>query len=120
MPGPSTVADASAGTAAPAPQSAPPSLGLVARIRRVFPYIRHVRRYWIVVLLATVIAAATEPAVPALLKPLLDEGFGKNGFSPWLVPAALLGLFAIRGVSGFIADVALAKIANEGMLCVRR
>ncbi|MGE4241060.1 lipid A export permease/ATP-binding protein MsbA [Ramlibacter sp.] len=93
---------------------------LAFRIRRVFPYIRHVRRYWLVVLLATIVGAATEPAVPALLKPLLDEGFNRQSFSPWLVPAALLGLFAIRGVSGFIADIALAKIANEGMVTLRR
>jgi subfamily B ATP-binding cassette protein MsbA len=79
-----------------------------------------VRRYWLVVLVATVIAAATEPAVPALLKPLLDQGFKKDSFSPWMVPVALLGLFGIRGVAGFIADVALAKIANEGMFALRR
>ena len=92
------------------------------RVRRFFPYIRHVRRYWIVVLLATIVGAATEPAAPALLKPLLDRGFTPSGFgfNPWLVPAALLLLFAIRGTAGFIADIALAKIANEGMFMLRR
>jgi subfamily B ATP-binding cassette protein MsbA len=89
-------------------------------VRRVFPYIETVRRYWLVVLAATLIGAATEPAVPALMKPLLDKGFGAHAFSPWLVPLFLLGLFGIRGVSGFIADIALAKIANEGMVQVRR
>lgn len=116
MPAPPTVPDAA--QAAPAP--APTSPGIAQRIRRVFPYIRHVRRLWIVVLLATAVSAATEPAVPALLKPLLDQGFQKNGFNPWMVPAALLLLFAIRGCAGFIADIALAKIANEGMFSVRR
>ncbi len=92
------------------------------RVRRFFPYIRHVRRYWIVVLLATIVGAATEPAAPALLKPLLDRGFTPSGFgfNPWLVPAALLLLFAVRGIAGFIADIALAKIANEGMFMLRR
>ncbi|GAB3758223.1 lipid A export permease/ATP-binding protein MsbA [Ramlibacter monticola] len=100
------------GTAGPA--------GLVQRIRRFFPYIRHVQRYWIVVLLATIVGAATEPAAPALLKALLDRGFRPGSFNPWLVPVALLLLFAIRGSAGFIADITLAKIANEGMFMLRR
>ena len=98
----------------------PATTSLPSRIARIFPYIAHVRRYWLVVLFATLVGAATEPAVPALLKPLLDEGFKKDGINPWLVPLALLGVFGIRGTAGFIADIALAKIANEGMFSVRR
>ena len=52
---------------APAAPSPVPDSSLAQRIRRVFPYIAHVRRYWIVVLIATVIAASTEPAIPALM-----------------------------------------------------
>ena len=105
---------------APSPVVPEAPAGLLQRLRRFLPYIRHVQRYWIVVLLATVIGAATEPAAPALLKPLLDRGFGASAFNPWLVPAALLLLFAIRGAAGFIADITLAKIANEGMFMLRR
>ena len=111
------VPDAS-GASPPAVPEQPASL--VQRIRRFFPYIQHVRRYWIVVLVATILGAATEPAAPALLKPLLDRGFGAAAFNPWLVPAALMLLFAIRGSAGFVADIALAKIANEGMFMLRR
>jgi subfamily B ATP-binding cassette protein MsbA len=106
--------------ATPAPAAAPADPGLIGRIRRVFPYIRHVRHIWAVVLIATIVGAATEPAIPALLKPLLDQGFRKDSFDPWMVPAALLLLFGIRGGAGFIADVALAKIANEGMFALRQ
>jgi len=112
------VPDASGASAtAPVP---PGPAGLMGRVRRFFPYIRHVQRYWIVVLFATVVGAATEPAAPALLKALLDRGFRADSFNPWLVPVALLLLFAIRGAAGFIADIALAKIANEGMFMLRR
>lgn len=124
MPAPPAVPDASpdaaATAAAASAPAAPTPLSLFQRIRRVFPYIHHVRKLWIVVLLATAVTAATEPAVPALLQPLLDHGFQKNSFNPWMVPVALLALFAIRGGSGFIADIALAKIANEGMFAVRQ
>jgi subfamily B ATP-binding cassette protein MsbA len=104
---------------APAASFPVPDASLTQRIRRVFPYIAHVRRYWIVVLLATVIAASTEPAIPALMKPFLDKGFQRGSFSLWLVPAALLLVFGVRGTAGFIADIGLAKIANEGMFSLR-
>jgi subfamily B ATP-binding cassette protein MsbA len=121
MPAPPAVPESVLPAATPAAAApAPPAPSLYQRIRRVFPYIAHVRRLWLVVLGATIIGATTEPAMPALMKPLLDHGFNRAGFNPWLVPAALLGLFAIRGAAGFIADIALAKIANEGMFSLRR
>ncbi|HEX7891236.1 MAG TPA: lipid A export permease/ATP-binding protein MsbA [Ramlibacter sp.] len=121
MPAAPAVADPSPGGAAAAAPAAsgPPPATLLERIRRIFPYIEHVRRMWLVVLAATIVGAATEPAIPALMKPLLDKGF-KADFNPWLVPAALLLLFGIRGTAGFIADIALAKIANEGMYSLRQ
>jgi subfamily B ATP-binding cassette protein MsbA len=122
MPAPPAVPEITSGTAGAAPGTASPlpEASLFQRIRRVFPYIAHVRRIWIVVLVATVIGAATEPAVPALMKPFLDEGFRQDTFNLWLVPAALLLVFGIRGSAGFVADVALAKIANEGMFSLRQ
>src|SRR3569832_2662469 len=100
--------------------AAPTLASLRTRVARVLVYIHSARRYWLVVLLATAIGAATEPAMPALLKPLLDSGFQKSAFPLWAVPVALLGLMAIRGTASFIADVGLAKIANEGMFNLRR
>lgn len=113
-----TTSGAPAAGAAGAPTA--PAGSIVARIQRILPYIQHVRRLWLVVLAATIVGAATEPAIPALMKPLLDRGFEKGGIDPWMVPVFLLGLFAIRGFSGFVADVALAKIANEGMFSLRQ
>ena len=103
----------------PAPSESSIS-GLKARVGRVMVYIHSARRYWVIVLISTAIGAATEPAMPALLKPLLDSGFQKSAFPLWAVPVALLGLMAIRGTSSFITDVGLAKIANEGMFNLRR
>ncbi len=57
--------------------------------------------------------------MPALLKPLLDRGFQGRGFSLWLVPAILLLLFAVRGTAGFISDLALARITQDGLLRLR-
>ena len=37
-----------------------------------------------------------------------------------MVPARLLLLFAVRGAAGFLADLALAKIRQDGLLALRR
>jgi subfamily B ATP-binding cassette protein MsbA len=71
-------------------------------------------------LAAAAVGAATEPLIPALLKPLLDEGFsGQGGFPLWAVPAALLGLFFIRGLASFVANYALAWSVNRAVLQLR-
>lgn len=87
--------------------------------RRLRPYFGTRRWPWVVAFLASVVGAATEPMIPALLKPLLDKGFEKQGISLWLVPVALILLFGVRGICGFIAKMALAKVANDGIMAMR-
>lgn len=77
------------------------------------------RRFWAIAALATVISSGTEPLLPALMKPLLDRGFKPGSFSLWIVPASLLLLFAVRGIAGFVADLALARITQDGLLALR-
>ena len=49
--------------------------------------------------LAMLVTAGTETAFPALLKPLLDNGFaGASAFQVWWVPTAVLLIFLLRGV----------------------
>ncbi len=90
------------------------------RIARVWPYFRGSRSGWALAIGATIVASATEPFVPALLKPLLDRGFQQDAFNFWLVPLTLMLLFTIRGVSGFLAQFALAKVTNDGLLQLRK
>jgi subfamily B ATP-binding cassette protein MsbA len=70
--------------------------------------------------LCTVVGALTEPMIPALLKTLLDRGFGQGNVPLWMVPAALLGLFGVRGLAGFLAQYALSYTASLGLLNLRR
>ncbi len=88
-------------------------------LRWLAPYFASTRRFWAIAALATVVSSALEPLVPALLKPLLDEGFRGDGFPLWLVPGSLLLLFAVRGLAGFIADLALARITQDGLARLR-
>jgi len=77
------------------------------------------RLAWSLAVLATVVAAVTEPLIPALLKPLLDQGFTEGSLELWLVPVAVMGVFFVRGLAQFGGQYALARIANEGMLKLR-
>ena len=91
-----------------------------AAVRWLQGYFGRARGAWAAAVAATVVASATEPLAPALLKPLLDRGFKAGGIELWMVPASLLLLFFVRGTAGFLADLALAKITQDGLLAMRR
>ncbi|TAG35453.1 MAG: lipid A export permease/ATP-binding protein MsbA [Polaromonas sp.] len=90
------------------------------RIWRIWPFFRSTKRAWCLGIGGTVTAALTEPFVPALLKPLLDQGFQNPSLYLWLVPVALVLLFTVRGGASFVAQFGLAKITNDGMTQLRR
>jgi subfamily B ATP-binding cassette protein MsbA len=89
-------------------------------VRWLMPFFRGSRKFWVGAAVCTFIQSALEPIVPALLKPLLDDGFRPGSdLKLWMVPAALMLLFAVRGVAGFLADLALARIAQDGLMKLR-
>ena len=90
------------------------------RIRRVWPYFSRSRGAWAVAIAATFVASATEPFIPAMLKPLLDRGFQAGSLNVWLVPASLMLLFTVRGLSGFVAQYAVAQVTNIGLQSLRK
>ena len=96
------------------------STSLITRLRRLSIYFGNQRLAWGVAITATLIGAVTEPLIPALLQPLLDKGFTQGTLKLWMVPLAILGVFLVRGVSQFVGQYALARIANEGMLVLRQ
>ncbi len=100
--------------------SQPHKTTILKRFWRVWPYFSKSRRAWAVAILATIAASATEPFIPALLKPLLDRGFQNGSLDLWQVPAALMLLFTIRGLSGFVAQYALTEVTNDGLQALRK
>ena len=66
------------------------------------------------------VGAATEPAIPALMKPLLDKGFDRGTLELWKIPAVLLLLFGMRGFAGFVASYCLARVTNFSMERLRQ
>ncbi len=92
---------------------------LLQRFARITPYFRHSRLAAGVAFLASLVGALTEPLIPAMLKPLLDQGFAAGALPLWLVPVAIIGTFALRGAAGFIAQYALAWAAHRGVQALR-
>ncbi|MEG0053739.1 MAG: ABC transporter ATP-binding protein, partial [Comamonas sp.] len=90
------------------------------RLKRLTPYFSGQRWAWGLAILATLIGAATEAALPALLKPLLDSGFTQGTLALWTVPVFLIGIFVVRGLAQFAGQYALARITNDGMLGLRK
>ena len=89
---------------------------------RLLSYVRPYARAFGLALLGMVLAATTEPLFPALMKPLLDGGFGA-GKAPVLAPAwfalALVGIFVLRGVLTFAAAYFLSWVSNRVILDLR-
>lgn len=92
---------------------------LPRRFARLAVYFGRQRGTWLLAMFATLTGAATEPLIPALLKPLLDQGFSSGTLPLWAVPLALLALFGLRGTAQFVSSYALARIANDGMRALR-
>jgi subfamily B ATP-binding cassette protein MsbA len=92
---------------------------VLQRISRVIPYFRPGRLGIVVAGAASLVAALTEPALPMLMKPLLDKGFVGAGIPLWLIPVAIIGLFTLRGVAGFVAQYALTWAANQASQLLR-
>jgi ATP-binding cassette, subfamily B, bacterial MsbA len=90
------------------------------RFARLLPYFGQPKSAWIIAFLAVAIAACTEPMIPAALKPLLDRGFTKGRLQVWIIPVTLIALFGVRGIAGFVAEMAVTKVTSKGLMQLRQ
>ena len=87
---------------------------------RLLGYVLPYRRTFGFAILAMVILAATEPAVPALMKPLLDGSFVNRDMDTVETVAILLvAVFAVRGLTGFLSAICLAWVAGKLVMDLR-
>ena len=96
--------------------SSPASVG-----RRLWPYVKPLLGVLLLGMLTMAIAAASDAGIPALLKPLLDHGFGPNAnrHSVWFVPIAVIGLSLIRSTATYSSQYLLAYVSNRILLQMR-
>ncbi len=97
------------------PQATAPQSSIRARMLKLAPYFAKQRGVWALAMGATLVAALTEPLIPALFQPLLDKGFAENSLPLWSIPLVVIGLFTLRGLAHFTGQYAMAKVTNDGM-----
>jgi subfamily B ATP-binding cassette protein MsbA len=85
--------------------------------------LRYVRPYWrmfLISIISMVILAATDPAVAALIKPMLDGAFIENDPQTMiLVPILFVVLFTVRGIATFASGAALHWVASKVIMDLR-
>lgn len=83
----------------------------------------YVKPYWKMFaagIVSMVVLAASETAVAALLKPLLDGSFVEKDpvFMFWM-PFIMIAIFAVRGLSTFTSTMAITWVGNKVVLDLR-
>ncbi|ARZ01463.1 lipid transporter ATP-binding/permease [Yersinia ruckeri] len=89
--------------------------------RRLWPMIAPFKTGLIAAAIALILNAASDTFMLSLLKPLLDDGFGKANSSilMWM-PLAIIGLMLVRGVSGFISSYCISWVSGKVVMHMRR
>ena len=93
-----------------------------ALLGRLFTYVKPHWRICALGVVAMVLTASTEPALPAIMQFLLDDGFGEKG-NPhlmWTAPLLIIGLFLARGVFTFTMNYAMNEVSNAVLFDLRR
>ncbi|WP_175822391.1 MULTISPECIES: lipid A export permease/ATP-binding protein MsbA [unclassified Burkholderia] len=89
--------------------------------RRLWPYLKPLLWVMVAGVLAMAVVAATEAGIPALLKPLLDRGFGTKGdvSAKLYVPIAVVGLALVRAAAQYASNYLLQYVSNRILLDLR-
>jgi len=87
---------------------------------RLLRYVKPYKGHFALAILGMVIFAATEPALPALMQPMLDGSFiEKDETMITLVPLLLVLLYLVRGIASFTSTVALNWVSNRVVMDLR-
>ncbi len=88
--------------------------------RRLLNYVRPYKKAFVAALFCMIIAGTLEPAMAKLLQLMIDEGFTANASAKvFWYPAAIVGVYFMRGVLSFLTDYAMAWVANKVLLDLR-
>jgi ATP-binding cassette, subfamily B, bacterial MsbA len=89
--------------------------------RRLWPTITPYKTGLVVAAIALILNAASDTFMLSLLKPLLDDGFGKANSSilKWM-PLAIIGLMMVRGITGFISSYCISWVSGKVVMHIRR
>lgn len=89
--------------------------------RRLWPMISPLRAGLTVAAVALVLNAASDTYMLSLLKPLLDDGFGKTESSvlKWM-PLVVIGLMVLRGITSYVSSYCISWVSGKVVMSMRR
>jgi len=89
--------------------------------RRLWPMISPFKTGLIVAAIALILNAASDTLMLSLLKPLLDDGFGKTSSSilVWM-PLVVIGLMIVRGITSFVSSYCVSWVSGKVVMQMRR
>ncbi len=88
---------------------------------RLLGYVKPYWRTFALSIIAMAVTAATEPLLPALLKPMLDGTFiHKDDTVIKLAPLLIVLIFFVRGASSFVGTYAIGWVGNKVVMDLRK
>ncbi len=96
-------------------------MGLTKTFKRIVGLLKPYKGRLMLALGGMIVTAATEPAVAAMMKLLLDKGFSETrSFSLWMVPVFVIGVFVVRGISTFTTSYMMSSVSGRLMATLRQ
>ncbi|OOF42500.1 lipid ABC transporter permease/ATP-binding protein [Rodentibacter rarus] len=96
-------------------------LSTMQTFKRLWPMIKPFKAGLVVAAVALVLNALADSGLIYLLKPLLDEGFGKTDHTFLKTMAfVVVGMIFLRGLSSFISNYCLAWVSGKVVMTMRR
>ena len=104
--------------------SAQPRSGRPSSLQLYLRLLGYVKPYWRVFgasIAAMAVVSATEPAFPAIVKPIVDGTFVERDMAVlrW-APLAIIAVFLVRGIASFAADYCANWVAQKVVVDLRR
>lgn len=105
----------------PAPHATPVSVVTSVELyRRLLQRVRPYWRIFAIAIVGMIVTAATEPLFPVLMKHMLDSGFGlRTPADVYLIPAAMVGIFVIRGLATYTSGYCMSWVASRVVMGLR-
>ena len=99
-----------------------PMTGNDARLyKRLLQYVRPYWRTFLIAIISMFVLAISDPAIPALIKPMLDGAFiEKDPATMKWVPVLFVVLFVVRGIAAYANGVALFWVSNKVVMDLRQ
>ncbi|MCH8078669.1 MAG: lipid A export permease/ATP-binding protein MsbA [Proteobacteria bacterium] len=89
--------------------------------KRLLLYVKPYWRTFLIAIVSMLVLAISDPAIPALIKPMLDGAFiEKDPATMKWVPILFVVLFAVRGFAAYANGVALFWVSNKVVMDLRQ